>query len=184
MYIKSHEKNQQVGLSFILFGWMIFIGLLGGASYVNVLYLVLKRSSILHKREEHEAVKAYLASKGYDMNECGDAEDGTLKKTIADEHATLAVGKLERTPIDETLPGHSQNTPASAAPQPDILGYDLTEEERNAVKAIHRNLNDVWAARREMGMNIGALYATFGITTGTLVDLIFTNTMLKHSKSC
>ncbi|CAG9568932.1 conserved hypothetical protein [Leishmania major strain Friedlin] len=184
MYIKSNTKSRQVGLSFILFAWMIFIGLMGGASYVNVLYLILKRSTTLREREEREAVEAYLTSKARDVSGRRYAEDTELRKKAADERAALVVAKLEGKPVSEIMPKPSQSDIASAAPQSQILGLALTQEERDAIKAIHCNLNDVWAARREMGMNIGALYATVGITLGTVVDLIFTNTMLKHSKSC
>ncbi|CAM65565.2 conserved hypothetical protein [Leishmania infantum JPCM5] len=184
MYIKSNTKSRQVGLSFILFAWMIFIGLMGGASYVNVLYLILKRSTTLREREEREAVEAYLTSKGHDVSRCRYAEDSEPRKKAADERAAPVVAKLERKPMNEIMPQPSQCDTESAAPQAQILGLPLTQEERDAIKAIHCNLNDVWATRREMGMNIGALYATVGITLGTVVDLIFTNTMLKHSKSC
>lgn len=184
LYIKSNTKSRQVGLSFILFAWMIFIGLMGGASYVNVLYLILKRSTTLREREESEAVEAYLTSKGHDVSGCRCPDDSELRKNAADERAPPVVAKLEGKPIDETMPKPSRSDTATAAPQSQILGLDLTQEERDAIKAIHCNLNDVWAVRREMGMNIGALYATVGITLGTVVDLIFTNTMLKHSKSC
>ncbi|AIN98296.2 hypothetical protein LPMP_220010 [Leishmania panamensis] len=185
LYIRSPTKSRQVGLSFILFAWMTLIGLMSGASYVNVFYLILKRSTMLREREENEAVKAYLASKSHDSSRLGDAGGSALTRKTADGvRSESALTGLDRELSDEVMPNYLQNDTAGAASEDQNLGLDLTNDEQEEIKAIHRNLNDVWAARREMGMNIGALYATIGITLGTVVDLILTNTMLKHSKSC
>ncbi|KAG5501587.1 hypothetical protein JIQ42_05433 [Leishmania sp. Namibia] len=186
LFIKSNTKSQQVGLSFILFVWMIFIGLLGGASYVNVFYLILKRSTILREREEQEAVRAYLTSKGHELSGYGDGGDiAPKKKSLRYERAQSVVTTADRELDSEDALMRSRSDTVSAAPHAQFLeGINLTTEERDELRAIHGNLNDVWAARREMGMSIGALYATLGITLGTIVDLIFTNTMLKHRKSC
>ncbi|KAG5479005.1 hypothetical protein LSCM1_02847 [Leishmania martiniquensis] len=186
LYIKSGTKSRQVGLSFILFIWMFFIGLMGGASYVNVFYLILKRSTKLREREEHEALRAYLAGKGHEISGYGDDEGVPLKKkTLRYERAQSVITGAEQEVSNESTLRRSRNDAAGAAPYAQLIDeVGLTAEERDRITAIHANLNDVWAARREMGMNIGALYATLGITLGTIVDLIFTNTMLKHSMSC
>ncbi|KAG5479534.1 hypothetical protein CUR178_03294 [Leishmania enriettii] len=165
---------------------MVFIGLLGGASYVNVFYLILKRSTILREREEQEAVRAYLTNKGHDPSGYRDVGDiAPRKKSLRYERAQSVITTTDRELDSEDTLMRSRSDSVSAAPHAQFLeGINLTTEERNEIRAIHGNLNDVWAARREMGMSIGALYATLGVTLGTIVDLIFTNTMLKHRRSC
>ncbi|CCW71647.1 unnamed protein product [Phytomonas sp. Hart1] len=43
LFISSDDEATQSKLMFALFGWMIFVGLMGGASYVNVFHNVLDK---------------------------------------------------------------------------------------------------------------------------------------------
>ncbi|EPY21469.1 battenin [Strigomonas culicis] len=195
LFIKSYDKKQQVNMSFILFAWMIFIGLMGGASYVNVFYLILQRSTKMRQKEEEEAVSKYLAAQGHDM---GDHAAGSQHRDAAADmgaekklHATEPIlADMAREHSDEmTQPSGGSDTgrtePTHAQPyQLTVDNADMTDAEREEIEQIRRTLNDVWAARRETGMNIGAMYATIGITLGNLVCLVFTNTMLNYETSC
>ena len=87
LFLSSDEESKEVGMAVGLFLLMVFVGLMGGASYVNVFYNILELTS-------------------------GEAES---------------------------------------------------------------------KERRQMAMNIGALYAVLGITVGSAVDLVFSNTVLDSS---
>ena len=87
LFMSSPEESKEVGMAVGLFILMVFVGLMGGASYVNVFYNILELTS----------------------------GDGESKE------------------------------------------------------------------RRQMAMNIGALYAVLGITMGSGVDLIFSNTVLDQN---
>eukprot|EP00388_Colpodella_angusta_P003421 GDKJ01012044.1.p1 GENE.GDKJ01012044.1~~GDKJ01012044.1.p1 ORF type:complete len:171 (+),score=0.49 GDKJ01012044.1:34-513(+) len=40
----SSSESQELKFAFVLFVWMVFVGLLGGASYVNVFYNLLEKT--------------------------------------------------------------------------------------------------------------------------------------------
>ncbi|KAG5504884.1 hypothetical protein JKF63_04330 [Porcisia hertigi] len=185
LYIKGHTRDRQVGMSFLLFGWMFFIGLMGGASYVNVFYLILKRSTKMREREERQTVCAYLESKGHDVSNLEDAEGHSR----TEGHSCDAGAERFHEQSNPSYSGKKEPTRPKSRDLSDSLhghlkGMDLTKEELDEITAIHRNLNDVWTGRREAGMNIGALYATIGITIGTVIDLILTNTVVKGGHKC
>lgn len=56
---KAHF-HLQIRLCFLLFAWMIFVGLMGGASYVNVFYLILRRCDKRERYQAKDAVAEYL----------------------------------------------------------------------------------------------------------------------------
>jgi battenin len=101
-------------LAMILFSYMFFVGLLGGASYVNVFYNI---------REE-----------------------------------------LVLRPSTETTEETMQ-----------IQSSDANESDRLP------EASEVEKQQRELAMNIGALYAVAGITIGSMLDVILTNTLIDRS---
>ena len=54
------DEEKEMKLSFILFSWMIFVGLLGGASYVNVFYNLLELTKNKFEDEEDEPSSSVL----------------------------------------------------------------------------------------------------------------------------
>lgn len=94
------DSDTEEKLALVLFAYMFFVGLLGGASYVNVFYNI---------REE----------------------------LVIDADAAL--------------------------------GDDTAAQAREVGR------------KKELAMNIGALYAVAGITTGSVLDVIFTNTVITRS---
>jgi battenin len=100
----ADDSDREESLAFILFAYMVFVGLFGGASYVNVFFNILE---------------------------------------------------LDPTSLDERA-----------------INCDGAEGERNQVTA---------QEKRQLMMNIGAVYAIAGISLGSFVDLIFSNTVLTTS---
>ncbi|CAD2221645.1 battenin [Angomonas deanei] len=184
MFIKSTQKQKQVGLSFVLFAWMLFIGLLGGASYVNVFYLILKRSQKMQNKEEKDAMAEYLGEERLQALLANPQEGEEVLSDDSPVEPTTARQDDEEVVITTEKKNETTNKKDTADGQLVLPEDQLTAEELQELQAIRRRLADVWYVRREMGMNIGAMYATIGITLGNVVDLIFTNTMLKNSQSC
>jgi battenin len=113
LLISSDDEGTQLGLTFLLFAWMVFVGLMGGASYVNVFFNILNA-------DDHRGAAA-----GADVDDAGTAE-------------------------------HVQLVAAAGEPpaEPDAVNF------------------------KELAMNVGALYATLGITIGSFLDVIISNTLL------
>ncbi|RNE97139.1 putative calcium channel protein [Trypanosoma conorhini] len=57
-----NDADREIKLAFVLFLWMIFVGLMGGASYVNVFYNILEETRVMQAQEVEEAVE-FLASR-------------------------------------------------------------------------------------------------------------------------
>ena len=112
--------------AFVLFAWMVFVGLLGGASYVNVFY------NILNDVDFSEAERDRRVREGL---------------PAVEEPATAGA-------MVNAGPGSGATTFASEAPPVRDYGW------------------------KEIAMNIGALYATLGITVGSLLDVVIANTLL------
>ncbi|ESL05974.1 hypothetical protein TRSC58_06359 [Trypanosoma rangeli SC58] len=57
-----NDASREVKLAFVLFAWMIFVGLMGGASYVNVFYNILEETRATQEYEVDEAIE-FIASR-------------------------------------------------------------------------------------------------------------------------
>ncbi|KAH9586606.1 Batten's disease protein Cln3 [Trypanosoma melophagium] len=110
-----NNADRELKFAFGLFGWMIFVGLMGGASYVNVFYNILEETKRMQLDEEREILEGVVAA-----------------------------------------------------------GEDSEE-----LLAARHYIAMIWKEKRTLAMNIGALYATIGITLGSLLDLLFTLVLLK-----
>lgn len=138
---------------FILFGHMIFVGLLGGASYANVFYNIL-----------HDI-----------LGDASKATQGGRAATVAAEAPTHSVGGVSGIGAVVLTEATIQAAGADAGDVPsgnDAEAQSLltTDDERAAA-----------SRRRELCMNVGALYANVGITLGSLLDVILANTLISHS---
>ncbi|KEG05530.1 putative calcium channel protein [Trypanosoma grayi] len=133
------DEDRELKFAFGLFAWMIFVGLMGGASYVNVFYNILEETRVMQEDEEREIVE-FVASRR--------RSDGDVEKEDVEREAQTT---------DDTVNGESDEARAAC-----------------------RYIAGVWREKRNLAMNIGALYATIGITTGSLLDLFFTLVVLKE----
>ncbi|RNE95870.1 putative calcium channel protein [Trypanosoma rangeli] len=57
-----NDASREVKLAFVLFAWMVFVGLMGGASYVNVFYNILEETRAAQEYEVDEAMD-FIASR-------------------------------------------------------------------------------------------------------------------------
>ena len=114
------DAHRQVGYTLVMCGWMVLVGLMGGASYVNVFFNILN-----------------------------------------DEDLRVGLARISR---DEL------------ARQRERQAYE--ERRRGGAEAPH--LTPFRVNAKELAMNVGALYQTVGITTGSLFDVIIDNTLLKQ----
>ena len=271
-FISIHSsQSAETGLSFLLFAWMLFVGLLGGASYVNVFYLILCRGQAMQQKEEDESIRRYLESRpvlnGVDVQMAGSAPlqpskptkvapregaaeergsthtgDGTstvfttasepevvvttttatlkrrggkkgskgattiistsVKSTSAEMAVSSPLGKKEvegrimHSDSDSTEePSETFDAAASVEVQDNIdadptlvrLGManrKLSAAEADEIELIRNASAEEWQRRRELCMSMGSLYAMFGICIGTILDVIFTNTILTTKSSC
>ena len=60
----------------------------------------------------------------------------------------------------------------------------LSAAEADEIELIRNASAEEWQRRRELCMSMGSLYAMFGICIGTILDVIFTNTILTTKSSC
>lgn len=280
-FISIHNsQSAETGLSFLLFAWMLFVGLLGGASYVNVFYLILCRGQAMQQKEEDEAIRRYLESRpetttadttatftakrakaepreGVVEESCSNSrsvvvggggnatasEPEVVVTTTSSSSAAAATtlkkrgAKKGRNAAGASSSPTSPSTAAAAASPSKLLGKkevegrilhsDSDSEEGNGATAeaeasvavpdelrgvavdadptlvrlgmAHRKLTDAemdamemirtasaeeWQRRRELSMSMGSLYAMVGICIGTILDVIFTNTILTTKSTC
>ncbi|KPA75515.1 hypothetical protein ABB37_08412 [Leptomonas pyrrhocoris] len=275
-FISIHSsQSAETGLSFLLFAWMLFVGLLGGASYVNVFYLILCRGQAMQQKEEDEAIRRYLESRpafdgsdtqtvatvplkstrpvprerqveesnssssnnnmavldGANTNAAAEPEvivttapAGTVKSkppaavkkhshkkssresasqsppaAAGTHNAASPLGKKEvegrimhsdsDSTDDELLDGASVNVPENLDADPALVRLGLTnrrlsDAEADEIELIRTASAEEWQRRRELSMSMGSLYAMVGICIGTILDVIFTNTLLSTKSSC
>lgn len=194
LFISSKSNyNKQLGLSFLLFVWFIFVGLMGGASYVNVFYLILHRSDKLEQQQIDDAVQAYLRQEHEQHREGGSAAatpaeakrqelhdvNGNTPHDAAASHKTTVNNSST---LDDAIQKADALSHSSDDQQTQLLPRN--EAEAREVDRIRTRMHAIWQERRELGMNIGALYASIGITLGSVVDLIFTNVLQLGESSC
>lgn len=155
LVISSKSSLQkEVGLSFILFVWMIYVGLVAGSSYVNCFFLILQRN---------------IASQETDIQ---------LRMSEAAYRSTHREGDEEARKPNE-ITGHP------VVSSSDEESNDEGDEEREELLAnARRHLAESWQRRRELAMATGSLYGMCGICLGTILDVLFTNTLLKNTSSC
>lgn len=116
----ADDADREKSLAFVLFAYMMFVGLFGGASYVNVFYNILELD---------------------------------ITTTEQQNGGTNIAGHSEHQSFDSERSAHLGQQRVSE------VGLSLQE-------------------KRQLMMNIGAVYAIVGISLGSLVDLIFSNTVL------
>ncbi|KPI82717.1 hypothetical protein ABL78_8270 [Leptomonas seymouri] len=254
-FISIHGlQSAETGLSFLLFAWMLFVGLLGGASYVNVFYLILCRGQSMQQKEEDAAIRKFLESRPV-LNGGGDEEtqtvatvplkparpapregqseefsdsmaDGTNRSTAVEPEVVVTAAPSAKTsnslkkllkkkssaasPDEKTkknevegrimhsdsessegelhdaelvnVPGHPDADPTLV--RLGMANRKLTAAEADEIEAIRSASAEEWQRRRELSMSMGSLYAMVGICIGTLLDVFFTNTILKSKSTC
>jgi battenin len=111
---------------------MVFVGLMGGASYVNVFYNILQDPDLRVKLD-----------------------------AIADKH----------TPAHQLYDHHVPSGRVEEGASTDPSGATPTAAHPAHAKRLNA---------KELAMNVGALYATLGITMGSVLDLILGNTLMAH----
>lgn len=162
------NESKEVGLSFILFALMMFVGLVGGASYVNCFFLMLSRS--LHLQEAD--VESRMAE--------------LRQNLIASPRGSPLIeeAKEARKPNEITGRPVSSSDEESSSSDDEPVGEDnLTVEQSEKIANAQEYLKEFWQRRRELAMATGSLYGMVGICCGTILDVIFTNTLLKNTKS-
>lgn len=132
------DEKRQLTFTFILFAWMVFVGLLGGASYVNVFYNILEET----KEAQNAEIAEFVAWRGR-----------------------------------KRAPGLSSERVFNDTEFGEPLGSE--EEEATIIRDCVAHITAEWKTKRDMAMNIGALYVTVGITLGSLLDLFFTVVVLR-----
>jgi battenin len=274
-FISIHSsQSAETGLSFLLFAWMLFVGLLGGASYVNVFYLILCRGQAMQQKEEDEAIRQYLESRPALANDnttttatakallkvakpasregivedrsCATNATNTTSKAevvvtavpvgtrsavaaaaanppahikkrahkkdsksagpTSPSTAAAMVAKTASRPLSKEVEGrimHSDSDAsedglfdaesASVTVNPDadptlirlgMANRKLSDSEADEIELIRNASAEEWQRRRELSMSMGSLYAMGGICIGTILDVIFTNTILTTKSTC
>lgn len=179
----SSEKNE-VGLSFILFVLMLFVGLVGGASYVNCFFLILHRS--LGLQEAH--ITTTIAQLRENIHKVGLSNDGFLESPLALQDDGEVKKPTEITGEPVHLRSSSSSSSTSSTTTEDSLEEEqetLAPEREDAIVEAEEYLKEFWQRRRELAMATGSLHGMIGISLGTILDVLFTNTVLKDAnKSC
>lgn len=139
-----NDMDRELKFAFGLFAWMIFVGLMGGASYVNVFYNILEET-LEEQRKEEKKVVEFLSLRGNNGNE-----------EVRQEGAT-----------------------AAAAADSDLLRNDVVDNWSTEVEEALKHVATEWKEKRDLAMNIGAIYSSIGITIGSFFDLFFTLVVLK-----
>ncbi|ORC85269.1 uncharacterized protein TM35_000361290 [Trypanosoma theileri] len=145
-----NNADRELKFAFGLFAWMIFVGLMGGASYVNVFYNILKETKEMQEDEEREIVEFVTRHRSMESAKKSDEEDP--QKNAKDGDLIASDGETD-------------------------VGVAAGEETEELLAA-HKYIAALWKEKRDLAMNIGALYATIGSTIGSLLDLLFTLVVL------
>eukprot|EP00796_Vickermania_ingenoplastis_P009079 gene9079-6372_t len=155
------SESKEVGLSFILYVWMLYVGLLGGASYVNCFFLILQRSFSLQEQD----IEARMLDLAHRESEPGSpGSPGEVKKQ----------NEITGRPVLSSSEDEEEQSESFSR-----------EDERDALHTeARRHLVETWQRRRELAMATGSLYAMCAICLGTTLDVVFTNTILKNTSSC
>ncbi|ORC85268.1 uncharacterized protein TM35_000361280 [Trypanosoma theileri] len=146
-----NNADRELKFAFGLFAWMIFVGLMGGSSYVNVFYNILEETKRMQEDEEREIVE------------------------FVTRHRSMESAKKS-----------DEEGPQKNAKDGDLIASDDEQEvgvldsEPEELHAARKYIAALWKQRRSMAMNIGALYASIGITIGSLIALFFTLVVLKN----
>lgn len=139
LYIAArNSETREMGLSFILFIWMIFVGLLGGASYVNVFFLILCKGREMQQVEEDAKAIAFLeetrphhqSREGLDD---GDADDDNMEggerrpKCVTSADATTTTTTTMTTTVTSVVvpaPPQREETEGLSVSSPTCKGKD------------------------------------------------------------
>ncbi|EKG04438.1 hypothetical protein TCSYLVIO_004502 [Trypanosoma cruzi] len=80
-----NNMDRELKFAFVLFAWMIFVGLMGGASYVNVFHNILEETRLMQEKELNEAM-VFLASRQRNGGDAGGAhaERGEQERNVVD----------------------------------------------------------------------------------------------------
>ncbi|EKF28930.1 calcium channel protein, putative [Trypanosoma cruzi marinkellei] len=80
-----NDMDRELKFAFGLFFWMICVGLMGGASYVNVFHNILEETRLMQEKELNEAME-FLASRQKKRGDEGSAqvERGDQEKSVVD----------------------------------------------------------------------------------------------------
>ncbi|EAN87368.1 hypothetical protein, conserved, partial [Trypanosoma cruzi] len=80
-----NNMDRELKFAFVLFVWMIFVGLMGGASYVNVFHNILEETRLMQEKELNEAM-VFLASRQKKSGDAGGthAERGEQERNVVD----------------------------------------------------------------------------------------------------
>ena len=142
----SSDVGSEEKFAFALFGYMVFVGLFGGASYVNVFYNILEQTQ---------------------QTTCTAEASGGQERDSAAANCRTEQGPREG----------AENDVAS------LLAAEPGSGQRRVMAGQGTQSDDAAAlkAQRELCMNIGALYAVAGITLGSMLDVLFSNTILDRS---
>ena len=120
-YSGSHAETVDQYWTAFLLCWMFYVGLLGGAAYVNVFYNILELDEL------------YLPPPAESIQEEGAVAANQSSAAVEDDEEAAVAGRRDSSVVKED---------------------------------------------RSLAMNIGAIYAVIGITLGSLVDVLFSNTVL------
>lgn len=178
------SQSEEVGLSFILFGLMLFVGLVGGASYVNCFFLMLHRS--LGLQEAHITT---VVSELRENSKKVQAPDSELLEAASNEKDSGELKKPTEITGEPVHPrsssGSSSSSSSSSEDSADEDKGPLPPEREDAIVEAEEYLKEFWQRRRELAMATGSLHGMIGISLGTVLDALFTNTVLQQAnKSC
>lgn len=178
----SSVESTEVGVSFILFALMLFVGLVGGASYVNCFFLMLDRSLKLQE-VNMKSTMSELRSRFQE----GQGQNNLLGGLPLDETNVDDVKKTNEItgmPVRSRSSSCSSSSTTSEDCAEEGAGV-LSPEREDAITEAEDYLKEFWQRRRELSMASGSLHGMIGICVGTALDILFTNTVLKNAnKTC